>query len=89
MRNLKSIVKLYMRQRCHLCEEAYILLEELQADWKFDIKQVDIDEDDHLTELYGITIPVIELNGEEVQAGIIHKKDLIEAFTEKNVEYIS
>jgi glutaredoxin len=85
---LNSTVKLYMRQRCHLCEDAKTLLEELQQEWQFVIMEVDIDEDDDLIERYGITIPVIELNGEEVQAGIINKKFIIEAFSEKNVKYI-
>lgn len=86
---MKSTVKLYMRQRCHLCEEAKGLLEELQQRWEFEIIEVDIDEDDRLIELYGIIIPVIELDGEEVGAGIIHKNSIIEALTRKNVDFIS
>jgi glutaredoxin len=86
---MKSIVKLYMRQRCHLCEEAKGMLEDLQKNWDFEIVEVDIDQDDQLVEEYGITIPVIEVDGEEVQAGIIHKKSIIEAFTRKNMNFIS
>lgn len=78
-----------MRQRCHLCEEAKDLLVHLQQSWNFEIVEVDIDQDDRLVEKYGITIPVIELDGEEVQAGIIHKKSIIEALTQKNVDFIS
>ncbi|KKK39483.1 hypothetical protein WQ57_04130 [Mesobacillus campisalis] len=77
-----------MRQRCHLCEDAKALLEELQKNWQFDIVEVDIDESDELTERYGITIPVIELHGEEIQAGIINKNFIVEAFSRKNVKYI-
>ena len=86
---MKSTIKLYMRQRCHLCEEAKELLEELQQRWDFKIIEVDIDEDDQLTERYGIIIPVIELDGDEVAAGIIHKNSIIEALTQKNVGFIS
>jgi glutaredoxin len=86
---MKSIVKLYMRQRCHLCEEAKGLLEDLQQIWEFEIVEVDIDLEDRLVEKYGIIIPVIELDGEEVQAGIIHKNSTIEALTRKNVNIIS
>jgi len=82
-------VKLYMRQRCHLCEEAKEMLEDLQQNWEFEIVEVDIDQDDRLVEAYGITIPVIEVDGEEVQAGIIHKKSIIEAFSRKNMNFIS
>lgn len=84
---MNSTVKLYMRQRCHLCEEAKALLEELQQKWQFDIFEVDIDQDDDLIERYGITIPVIELNGEEIQAGVINKSFIDKAFSEKNVKY--
>ena len=87
MRSLKTTVKLYMRQRCHLCEEATLLLKELQQTWDFDIMEIDIDTDDELIERYGITIPVIELSGEVVQAGIIDKNLLIEAFSEKFVKF--
>jgi glutaredoxin len=86
---MKGIVKLYMRQRCHLCEEAKAMLEDLQHNWDFEIVEMDIDEDDRLVEEYGIIIPVIEIDGEEVQAGIIHKKSIIEAFTQKNMNFIS
>jgi glutaredoxin len=77
-----------MRQRCHLCEEAKELLEELQRNWQFDLLEVDIDKDDDLTERYGITIPVVVLDGEEIQAGIINKNFIIEAFSVKNVDFI-
>lgn len=83
---MKSTVKLYMRKRCHLCEEAKILLEELQHSWKFEIVEVDIDEEDWLIEQYGIIIPVIDIDGEEVAAGIIHKNSIIKALTRKNVD---
>jgi len=65
------------------------MLEDLQQNWEFEIVEVDIDQDDRLVEAYGITIPVIEVDGEEVQAGIIHKKSIIEAFSRKNMNFIS
>lgn len=77
-----------MRKGCHLCEEAKELLEELQENWYFDIFEVDIDQDDALTELYGISIPVVALEGKEIQSGIINKNFIIEAFSAKNVEFI-
>ncbi|WP_257535741.1 glutaredoxin family protein [Mesobacillus foraminis] len=85
---MKKTVTLYMRQRCHLCEEAKELLEELQRNWQFDLLEVDIDKDDDLIERYGITIPVVVLDGEEIQAGIINKNFIIEAFSAKNVDFI-
>lgn len=82
-------VKLYSRPRCHLCETAREILEELQQQWNFTMEEINIDLDDVLVEKYGIMIPVVELDGEEVQYGRINKFDIIEAFTLKNVEVIS
>lgn len=81
---MEQNVKLYMRKRCHLCDEARVILEELQQHFSFTIEEVDIDQDDGLTERYGISIPVIEWNGEEIQAGIISKTFLYEAFSRRH-----
>ncbi|KIY23751.1 glutaredoxin family protein [Mesobacillus subterraneus] len=86
---MKKIVKLYSRPRCHLCENAHQILEELQQNWNFTIEEINIDDDSELVEKYGITIPVIELDGEELQNGIINKKFINEAFSRKNLEFIS
>lgn len=86
---MKKIVKLYSRPRCHLCENARQILEELQQNWNFTIEEINIDDDSELVEKYGITIPVIELDGEELQNGIINKKFINEAFSRKNLEFIS
>ncbi|RID84994.1 glutaredoxin family protein [Mesobacillus zeae] len=77
-----------MRERCHLCSDALVLLQGLQQGWNFDIWEVDIDKDDCLVEKYGISIPVIELEGEEIQWGIVDKNAIIEAFSRKNIEFI-
>jgi len=85
---MKGRVILYMRQRCHLCEDAREILENLQQSFVFEIHEVDIDQDDELIEKYGITIPVIELDGEELQWGIVNKNLLFKAFSEKNLTFI-
>ncbi|MBO8176202.1 glutaredoxin family protein [Aeribacillus pallidus] len=64
-------VVLYTRQQCHLCEEAKQVLKILQGDYSFDIREVDIDESDELTEQFGMMIPVVEIEGEIVQYGQI------------------
>lgn len=64
-------VLLYSRPHCHLCVEAYFLLEILQTEFSFTIKEVNIDESDELTEKYGLYIPVIEIDGEVIQFGQI------------------
>jgi len=86
---MKKTVKLYSRPRCHLCETARDILEDLQLQWNFTIEEINIDLDDKLVEKYGIMIPVVELDGEELQYGIVNKKFISEAFTRKNLEFIS
>ena len=86
---MKKTVKLYMRQRCHLCEEAKVLLEGLRREFEFEIVEVDIDLDDDLVERYGISIPVIEVDGEEIMEGIIENEPLYKALTEKYNGFLS
>ena len=80
---MNKTVKLYMRQRCHLCEEARILLEELQQKFDFSIEETDIDLDDNLVERYGISIPVIEMGGEVLLEGKIERGLLYKSVAEK------
>jgi glutaredoxin len=86
---MQKNVKLYSRPRCHLCETAREILEDLQQNFNFTIEEINIDLDDNLVEKYGIMIPVVELDGEELQYGIVNKKFISEAFTRKNLEFIS
>ncbi len=86
---MQKKVKLYSRPRCHLCEGAREILEDLQQQWNFTIEEINIDLDDELVEKYGIMIPVIELDGEELQYGIINKKFISEAFSRKNLGFKS
>lgn len=86
---MKKNVKLYSRPRCHLCQTAREILEDLQHEWNFTIEDINIDLDDELVEKYGIMIPVVVLDGEELQYGRINKKFIREAFSRKNIEVIS
>lgn len=64
-------VYFYTRPQCSLCEEAKLVLELVQEEMPFLIHEVNIDENDELTEKYGLMIPVIELDGEIVQFGCV------------------
>ncbi|MEH7252743.1 glutaredoxin family protein [Neobacillus niacini] len=77
------IVTLFTRQRCSLCEKAKKAILEVKQDWDFTLEEIDIDESDELTELYGIMIPVVHFNGEEVAFGIIDKNDIRNRLHEK------
>ncbi|EPZ39881.1 MULTISPECIES: glutaredoxin family protein [Anoxybacillus] len=64
---MKVIV--YSKENCCLCDEAKAILRELQVEWE----EVDIYKDEQLLEQYHLIIPVIEVDGEMVAYGRIHK----------------
>jgi glutaredoxin len=82
-----TIITLYTRQRCSLCEKAKQAILELKEDWNFTLEEIDIDRSDELTELYGIMIPVVHLDGEEVAFGIINKYDISKRLQEKSENF--
>ena len=62
-----TVVRLYGRPGCHLCDEARAELEEMAASGGgFEIEEIDIDSDDALLRRYLERIPVIEIGGEVV-----------------------
>lgn len=83
------VVEFYTRKKCPLCEKGKLLLVELQKQWDFTIEEKDIDTSDEWTEKYGLMIPVVVLDGEELQYGQLDKMFIIEALTEKNTPFIS
>src|SRR5262245_60216633 len=56
-------VVVYTRGSCHLCEEAWTTLQEQQANFGFRLAAIDVDGDPKLKELYGLTVPVVAVNG--------------------------
>jgi len=79
----KSTLVLYMRNKCHLCELARESIQLLKNEFDFSYMEVDIDQSDELTEKYGIMIPVVEIDGEEVQFGHIDSFTISEALMTK------
>lgn len=76
-----TIVKLYTRKVCPLCDKAKKILLELSRDYDFRYIEIDIAENDFLTEKYGLMIPVVEIDGQEVQYGKIDKMFIQNYFT--------
>ncbi|WP_129730041.1 MULTISPECIES: glutaredoxin family protein [Bacillaceae] len=66
-------VVLYSKDECCLCDNAKAILRELQKEFSFQVEEVDIYKDDALLEKYQIMIPVVEIDGKEIQCGIIQK----------------
>lgn len=81
----KACVKFYTRNRCHLCEQAKSVLQELQTEWDFFLEEYDIDESDELTEKYGLMIPVVVIDDVEVDYGQINKLVINTYFLERNL----
>jgi glutaredoxin len=61
-----SVVTVYSKPDCHLCEDAMAALRGLQADLAFELRELDITADDALHRAYFERIPVISLDGEEL-----------------------
>ncbi|WP_367613466.1 glutaredoxin family protein [Vibrio sp. RE86] len=57
-------ITLYSTEGCHLCEMAFSLTQQINISNKVDI--VDIAFDDELFSRYGVTIPVLNFNGNEL-----------------------
>lgn len=64
-------VVLFTREQCGLCDEARALIVREARGCTF--RSVDIDSDDALLKRYGLRIPVVEVNGQEVAQGGLTK----------------
>ncbi|XWN51241.1 glutaredoxin family protein [Anoxybacillus flavithermus] len=62
-------IVLYSKENCCLCDEAKVILHELRV--KFE--EIDIYKDERWLERYHLMIPVIEIDGEIIAYGRIHK----------------
>jgi hypothetical protein len=69
---------LYVREGCHLCEEAAGLLDEMIGTDGWDA--VDIASDDDLLVRYAHRIPVLAIDGEDRLELVMTRPDLVEAF---------
>ena len=58
-----TIVTIYGRTGCHLCEDALTVLESLKDELNFEIKEILIDGNEELQALYGEQIPVTQIDG--------------------------
>lgn len=80
----KTVITLYTRKRCPLCEKAKETILELKEEWNFQLEEFDIEECDELTERYGLMIPVVHIDGEEVAFGFVNKFDISNRLQEKS-----
>ena len=60
---MKTIVTLYTRVGCHLCDVAKDVLDQVRRERPFELVTVDIDTDPELVRLYGEEVPVVAVDG--------------------------
>jgi glutaredoxin len=71
-----AAVTLYGRPGCHLCDDALLVLERVRAEAPFELRTVNIEDDDALFRAYLERIPVVSLDGEEVYDYRVDERDL-------------
>jgi glutaredoxin len=78
-------ITLYTKGNCPLCDKGYTILEELKEEFEgqLEIKTIDIYKDEYLIEKYGLMIPVVIIDGDEVDYGMISKAILRERLHSK------
>jgi glutaredoxin len=59
-------VVLYTRDGCHLCDEARRVIDDAHRTAPFEFTEIDIETDDALIRDYGIRVPVVAIDGEEL-----------------------
>ena len=60
-----TIVTLYGKPGCHLCEDARRVIDNVRAEREFELEEVDITRDAGLFREYGERIPVVAVDGAE------------------------
>ncbi len=60
-----TVVTLYGKAGCCLCEEARMVVEQVRAERPFELREVDVSLDPVLHRRLGERIPVLEVDGEE------------------------
>ncbi|MCC6417182.1 MAG: glutaredoxin family protein [Gemmataceae bacterium] len=65
-------VVMYTRQGCHLCEDAWALLEGHRARHGFTLVAVDVDADPDLAARHGREVPVVEIDGKVRFRGVVN-----------------
>ena len=71
-------IRFYSKPHCGLCDEGYAILKLVQEDVGFSVETINIEEDDVAHEKYMFMIPVVELNGQVVQYGLLDYPTLLE-----------
>ncbi len=74
-----ATVVLYVRPGCHLCDDARVVIEAARAEVAFVFEEVDIESDDALVRDYGLRIPVVAVDGDELFEISVDRTSLLAA----------
>jgi glutaredoxin len=74
-----TVVTLYGKPGCCLCDEAKEAIRTVRLDRDFEVQEVDVSLDPALHNRYGERIPVVEIDGEEafelhLDAGLLRQR---------------
>jgi len=61
-----TLLTVYSKPDCHLCEDAMVALRRLQVELGFALEELDITTDEALHRAYFERIPVVSVDGEEL-----------------------
>jgi glutaredoxin len=71
-----TVVTLYGKPGCHLCDEARSVVATVRRERPFELREVDISSDPSLNKRYGERIPVVEVDGEEAFEFVVEPEEL-------------
>ncbi len=63
---MRTLVIVFSRQGCHLCESVIRTLNSLSARFDLQLRVVDINDDPSLHDKYLLTVPAVQIDGEDV-----------------------
>ncbi|MFQ3544864.1 glutaredoxin family protein [Halobacillus rhizosphaerae] len=71
-------IQLLMRKGCHLCEEMRTIIEMAAWETEIEVTEIDIEKNEELLQRYMLEIPVVIINGEELDYRSINLSSLRE-----------
>lgn len=77
----------YTKEICSLCEDALALLLMFKREYSFDIEERDIYTNDDWLEEYQLKIPVVEVNGRQIDCEEMNY-DSLEKFLKENFQKV-
>jgi len=77
----QTVLQVYSRQGCHLCEDMLDALKQFQTELDYTFEVYDIDDDASLLAQYNALVPLVYWNGQELMRYFFELGTLKEALT--------